>query len=67
MSNTSRYIASSSLVRSVFFVAAAALTGVLLAGVGHHADREYGSAWAAAELTQPTQYVTITAKRLPAA
>jgi len=50
----------------VFFVAAAALTGVLLAGVSHHADREHGSAWAAAELTPPTQYVTITTRRLPA-
>jgi len=67
MTTTPRYVASSSLVRGVFFVAATALTGMLLAGVGHHADREYGSAWAAAELTQPTQYVTITARRLPAA
>ena len=48
---------------------AALVTGLLLSSVGHVADRQYSEVVAAQAPVQTldTQYVTITAKRLPRA
>lgn len=65
----SKSLFSSTLPQALALTLAAVVTGTLLGSVGHVADTQYQAAATAQAPVQTldTQYVTITAKRLPRA